>query len=45
MNRIVLNGISYHGSGAISEIGSILKSKGFRKAFFCSDKALYRALL
>ena len=39
-NRIVLNGISYHGAGAINEIGGILKAKGFKKAFVCSDKDL-----
>ncbi len=39
-NRIVLNGISYHGAGAINEIGGILKAKGFKKVFVCSDKDL-----
>ncbi len=40
VNRIVLNGISYHGAGAIQEIGSVLKDKGFKKAFICSDHTL-----
>ncbi len=39
-NRIVLNGISYHGAGAINEIGALLTAKGFKKAFVCSDKDL-----
>ena len=33
VNRFVLNGISYHGHGAINEIPGIIKSKGFTKAF------------
>ena len=39
-NRIVLNTISYHGKGAISEIPGILAGKGFTKAFVCSDPDL-----
>ena len=41
-NRIVLNGVSYHGAGAIQEIGSLLKAKGFQKAFVCSDSDLVK---
>ena len=37
VNRFVLNGISYHGHGAINEIPGIVKSKGFKKAFVASD--------
>ena len=37
VNRFVLNGISYHGKGAIQEIPGIIKSKGFQKAFIASD--------
>ena len=37
VNRFVLNGISYHGHGAIQEIPGIVKSKGLKKAFVASD--------
>ena len=30
VNRFVLNGVSYHGHGAIKEIPGIVKSKGFK---------------
>lgn len=40
VNRFVLNGISYHGHGAIQEIPGIIKSKGFKKAFVASDPDL-----
>ena len=33
VNRFVLNGVSYHGQGAINEIPGIVASKGFKKAF------------
>ena len=33
VNRFVLNGISYHGHGAINEIPAIVKAKGLKKAF------------
>ena len=33
VNRFVLNGISYHGHGAIQEIPGIVKGKGLKKAF------------
>lgn len=42
VNRFVLNGISYHGSGAIKEIPGIIKSKGFQKAFIASDPDLVK---
>ena len=42
VNRFVLNGISYHGAGAINEIPVILKSKGFKKAFVASDPGLVK---
>ncbi len=41
-NRFVLNGISYHGHGAIQEIPSIIKSKGLKKAFIASDPDLIK---
>ncbi len=42
VNRFVLNGTSYHGHGAIKEIPGIVASKGFKKAFVCSDPDLIR---
>lgn len=41
-NRIILNGTSYHGSGAINEIPGIVKSMGFKKAFITSDPDLVK---
>ena len=41
-NRIVLNERSYHGSGAIQDIASESKSRGFKKAFICSDPDLIK---
>ena len=41
-NRFVLNGISYHGHGAIQEIPGIIKSKGLKKAFIASDPDLIK---
>ncbi len=40
--RIVLNTISYHGKGAISEIPAELNSRGFKKAFVCTDPDLLK---
>lgn len=42
VNRFVLNGISYHGKGAIQEIPGIIKEKGFKKAFIASDPDLVK---
>ncbi len=42
VNRFVLNGISYHGKGAINEIPGIISAKGFQKAFIASDPDLVR---
>lgn len=42
VNRFVLNGVSYHGKGAIQEIPGIIKSKGFKKAFIASDPDLVK---
>lgn len=42
VNRFVLNGVSYHGKGAIGEIPGIIKSKGFQKAFVASDPDLVK---
>ncbi len=41
-NRIVLNETSYHGKGAIKEIANEAKSRGFKKAFICSDPDLIK---
>ena len=41
-NRIVLNETSYHGSGAIKEIVTEVKGRGFGKAFLCSDPDLIK---
>lgn len=41
-NRIILNETSYHGAGAIQEIASIAKARGFKKAFVCSDPDLIK---
>lgn len=42
VNRIILNETSYHGSGAIKEIVTEVKGRGFKKAFFCSDPDLVK---
>ena len=41
-NRFVLNGMSYHGHGAINEIPGIVKGKGLTKAFVASDPDLVK---
>ena len=41
-NRIVLNPISYHGKGAIENIVPEAQSRGFKKAFVCSDPDLVK---
>lgn len=42
MARFVLNETSYHGSGAIQEIVTEVKTRGFKKAFVCSDPDLVK---
>lgn len=42
VNRFVLNGISYHGHGAIQEIPELIRSRGFKKAFVISDPDLVK---
>ena len=37
-----MNGTSYHGAGAIQEIATEVKSRGFKKAFVCSDPDLVK---
>ena len=41
-NSIVLNENSYHGAGAIKEIPAEVKTRGFKKAFVCSDPDLIK---
>lgn len=41
-NRFVLNETSYHGAGAIQEIATEVKGRGFKKAFVCSDPDLIK---
>ena len=41
-NRIVLNDVSYHGTGAINEIVTEVKRRGLNKAFLCSDPELIK---
>ena len=42
VNRFVLNGISYHGHGAINEITGLITSRGYQKAFVASDPDLVK---
>lgn len=39
-NRFILNETSYHGAGAINEIVSEFRNRGFKKAFVASDPGL-----
>lgn len=41
-NRFVLNETSYHGKGAIQEIATEVKDRGFKKCFVCSDPDLLK---
>ena len=40
--RFVLNETSYHGAGAIAEIATEAKARGFQKALVCSDPDLVK---
>lgn len=42
-NRIVLNTISYHGSGAVAEIGNELVARGYKKAFIASGRHVVKS--
>ena len=42
VNRFVLNGIAYHGHGAINEIPGLITSRGYQKAFVASDPDLVK---
>lgn len=41
-NRFVLNETSYHGNGAINDIATEAKNRGFKKALICSDPDLIK---
>ena len=41
-NRFILNETSYHGKGAINEIATEVRKRGFKKAFVCSDPDLIK---
>ncbi len=41
-NRFILNETSYHGAGAISEIATEAKGRGYTKALVCSDPDLIK---
>ena len=41
-SRVVLNETSYHGAGAINDIVTEVKSRGFKKAFVCTDPDLIK---
>lgn len=41
-NRFILNETSYHGAGAIAEIATEVKSRGYKEAFVCSDPDLVK---
>ena len=42
MNRIILNETSYFGAGCRSVIAVEAARRGFKKAFFVTDKDLYQ---
>ncbi len=41
-NRFILNETSYHGKGAINDIATEAKGRGFKKALVCSDPDLIK---
>jgi lactaldehyde reductase len=41
-SRVVLNETSYHGAGAINDIVTEVKKRGFKKAFVCTDPDLIK---
>ena len=43
MHRMILNETSYHGSGAIKELGPEIKKRGFKKAFVVTDEGVIKA--
>ena len=43
VNRIVLNPVSYHGVGAVKEIGGELSRRGFKRAFIASGRHVVKS--
>lgn len=41
-NRFILNETSYHGAGAVAEIATEVRQRGYKKAFVCSDPDLVK---
>ena len=42
-NRIVLNPVSYHGAGAVKEIGGELQRRGYKRAFIASGRHVVKS--
>ena len=42
VNRIILNETSYHGAGAIANVATEAKARGFKKAFVVTDPDLLK---
>ncbi len=42
-NRIVLNPVSYHGVGAVAEIGNELVNRGYKRAFIASGRHVVKS--
>ena len=42
-NRIVLNPVSYHGTGAVREIGGELSRRGYKRAFIASGRHVVKS--
>ncbi len=42
-NRIVLNPVSYHGVGAVKEIGGELSRRGYKRAFIASGRHVVKS--
>ncbi|MBQ9684945.1 MAG: lactaldehyde reductase [Oscillospiraceae bacterium] len=42
-NRIVLNPVSYHGAGAVAEIGGELTRRGYKRAFIASGRHVVKS--
>ena len=42
-NRIVLNPVSYHGTGAVAEIGGELTRRGYKRAFIASGRHVVKS--
>ena len=42
-NRIVLNPVSYHGAGAVKEIGGELSRRGYKRAFIACGRHVVKS--